>query len=326
MTMSADTVEARKRVVYTVGSIGLDLVVGAARFPGPGETLQGGSLEMVPGGKGANQACTVARLEARSVLCGGVGDDVFAGPALEVLRAAGVDTHRVRTYPGATGTAVILVRDDGENSIVISAGANAHLSAEQACDALREAGSGDVLLLQLEVPLAAVIAAAAQARELGCTVFLDPAPAQPLPAELLRQVHLLTPNQTEAAMLLRREPIETTDLRAVLEAANALLATGPEMVALKLGGDGCLLRTRDAAFHVSAFAVQPVDTTAAGDTFSGAFAVAFSEGRALADCVVFASAAAAISVTRRGAQSSIPTRAEVDAFLAAQPAPRVTRL
>jgi ribokinase len=298
--------------IVVVGSSNIDMVVPVPHIPAPGETVLGGEFQMVPGGKGANQAVAAARLGAQVTLVARLGEDVFAAPSLENFAAAGIDTTHVKRDPqAASGVALIFVGAGGENSIAVAPGANARLSPEDV-DAAEEAIAGaDVLLLQLEVPLATVERAVALAKRHGRRVLLNPAPAQPVPDDLLTRVDLLTPNETEARVLLGGSP-GADDPAA---AAMALLRRGAAAVVVTLGARGALLVTPDGRAEIPPRPVTAVDTTAAGDTFSAALAVAWAEGRPLPDAAAFAAAAAALSGPRRGAQTSIPTRAEVDAFV-----------
>lgn len=301
--------------ILVVGSLNMDLIVPTRRFPAAGETVQGGDLEMVSGGKGANQACAAAKLGAQTRLMARVGNDIFGRRGVQSLTEAGVDTTLVGMSERATGTALITVRPDGENSIVLSPGANATLDPQTALAAMPDLRSGDIVLLQLEIPLETVEAVAHRAHDCGATVILDPAPLQPLPRSLLECVDYLTPNQTECAALLGLAETALQDLAAVRDAATALLEMGPRAVVLKLGGSGCYLAGPRGSAYVPAFSVRSVDTTAAGDVFNGAFAVALAEGATPNDAARFGNAASAISVTRMGAQSSIPDRGQTDAFL-----------
>ena len=301
--------------IYVVGSLNIDLVIQVERLARPGETLAGSDLILIPGGKGANQACAAARLGGRATMIGQVGSDAFADPLLSSLRTAGVDTSGVSRAECSTGSACISVLPNGENAIVISPGANARVTPEFALSRLPDLGAGDIVLLQLEIPLATVQAVVAHARQRGAVAILDPAPAQPLPPGLLAQVAYLTPNESEACLLLGRPGSSIRDEAQARDVATQLRALGPASVILKLGALGCYLSTEAFFGPISGFAVDAVDTTAAGDTFNGAFAVALSEGSPLFEAARFANAAAAISVTRLGAQSSIPDRVETAAFL-----------
>jgi ribokinase len=304
--------------LVVVGSLNMDFVVSVEHLPIPGETVLGRDFQMIPGGKGANQACAAGKLGAGTVavrLIGRVGYDVFADHLKASLAAAGVDVsavHAAKSQP--TGVALIWVDKAGQNSIVVASGANYALAAADV-EAMRKVFHGASLaLFQLETPLDTVAAALALAREEGLRTMLDPAPAQPLSAGLLAQVDILTPNETEALMLLGRPPARVS-LGEAPELAEALRKRGPRSVILKLGDRGSYYRGDSASFHTPAFPVEVRDSTAAGDTFNAALAVALAEGQAMQRAILFANAAAAISVTRLGAQASAPTRSEVDAFL-----------
>lgn len=272
----------------------MDLVLRVPRFPVAGETLAGGDLELHAGGKGANQACAAAKLGGTVIFIGCVGRDAFGERLTASLQDAGVQTRHLRKADRATGCASIYVTAEGQNSIVISPGANADVSAADVQVALADVTCDDLVLLQLEIPLETVVSALEVAKVVGATTILDPAPAQNLSAALLRLVSILTPNETEAGVVLER---------------------GAGAVILKLGASGCQIQEASGCIAVRGFAVDAVDTTAAGDVFNGALAVGLAEGLTMAAAARFANAAAAISVTRAGAQTSIPARAEVDAFL-----------
>ncbi len=297
-------------MIIVIGSLNADLVQRVTRLPCPGETISGSELTVIPGGKGANQAYAAARLGGRVKMIGRVGTDAFAPTLIGNLAQAGVDTSGIEASSGATGTAVILVLPNGENVIVIAPGANGKLSL----DSTAYIDSGSIVLLQLEVPLETVASALAISRQRGATTILDPAPAQALSTSFLRNVDYLTPNQTEAALLLQldREP---TTIEEAKQAAKQLVSLGPATAIVKLGAQGVVIAGQTSCFHVPGFPVNAVDATAAGDTFNGAFAVALSQQKPLEQSARFANAAAAISVTRHGAQSSIPELAEVTSFL-----------
>jgi len=305
-----------KRIVV-LGSLNTDMVIAVERIPRPGETLSGGDLAIFDGGKGANQACAVGRLGGAVTMIGQTGADLFGARLSGALANAGVDTSGIGTAGRPTGAACIYVQPDGENSIVISSGANATLTPELARERLRAAAPYDFLLAQLESPMETIVAAFEEARRAGAVTILDPAPVRLLPAELIPLVDFLTPNQTEASALLKASWTirNFEDARA---AAEALLGGGYAAVALKLGELGCYIASDETRAAIPGFKVRAIDTTGAGDTFNGAFAVALAEGAALEEAGRFANAAAAISVTRRGAQNSIPTRAEVEATLAGE--------
>lgn len=303
--------------VWVVGSLNADLVMPAVRLPAWGETIAGGQLQTLAGGKGANQACAAARMGACTVMIGCVGEDDLGRFLNTELDRAGVDTSLVEAVPGEnTGSAIIFVRnEDGANAIALSPGANARLTPAKVERHLRLAGPGDVLLCQLETPPETVLAALRMARRTGLLSLLDPAPAQGVSNELLRAAGIVTPNESEAASVVGRSDGDPSDT------AQALREAGAEAVLLKLGAHGAFWMNRREVHRVHAFRVdRVVDTTAAGDTFNGAFAAARAGGAAVEESLRIASAAAAISVTRRGAQASIPTADEVRAFLAAGPA------
>ena len=300
--------------VTVVGSLNMDLVARAPRIPLPGETIIGGGFRTVPGGKGANQAVAAARLGAQVSIVGRVGRDAFARSLLEAMIAAGVDHAFVGQDPqAATGIALIVVDDSGENSIVVAPGANMCLSPADVAAAERAIAAADVCLLQLEIPLESVTRAAEVAQAHGVTVILNPAPARLMPAALLSLVDVLVPNESEAA-LLTGHPVD--DQATAEAAAGALRAMGVGTVILTLGELGALLARDGKAEHFPAFAVTPVDTTGAGDAFLGGFAVALAEGRALADAVRWGNAAGGLATTRLGAQPSLPTRAALEHLLA----------
>lgn len=305
--------------IVVVGSLNMDLVAVAPRLPARGETLIGTRHFTAHGGKGANQAYAAARLGGDVAMIGRVGQDAFGESMRANLSGAGCDVQAVRTVPGPSGVALILVSDEGDNSIVVAPGAN-HVFAPQdlAQDSAGLAQAG-LLLLQLESPMDTVIAAARRARAAGAMVVLDPAPAVPaLPSELLAAVDWITPNETEACLLAGR-PAEDLSPAQAWDIARRLQGLGARGVIVKLGGRGCLLVQGERAEHIPAPQVTVADTTAAGDTFNAALAVALSEGASMAEACAFAVRAAALSVTAFGAQSSMPDRATVDAFCAQHP-------
>ncbi|MFB7057069.1 ribokinase [Streptomyces vinaceus] len=298
--------------IAVLGSTNMDLVAYVPKAPRLGETVTGTAFRTVPGGKGANQAVAAARSGGEVVMIGAVGADEFGVRLRSALTAAGVETAALRTVEGASGTAHITVDDEGGNSIIVIPGANGGVTGLEAGDAAR-IGAADLLLLQLELPMEAVLAGASAARAQGVRTVLTPAPARMLPHELLGLVDLLVPNEHEAAAL--------TGFTDPLGAAEALLREVPEVV-VTLGAAGALYAARgQEPLTVPAPRVRAVDTTAAGDTFVGALAVALGEGRPMPQALRWASAAAALSVQRPGAQDSMPTRAETDAFAAAGPLP-----
>ena len=298
--------------ITVVGSLNMDFVVQVERLPRPGETVLGGRFATQPGGKGANQACAAARLGGRVRMVGRVGDDGFGVELRRNLEADGVDTRGVQVSAALpSGVALIFVDASGQNQIVVAAGANQTLTRSDVDEAIAGASEG-FLLLQLESPLETIEHAAALGARRGLGVVLDPAPARALPDTLLANVSCLTPNESEALTLLGR-PGSVVSLAEAPGVARALLERGPRAVVLKLGALGAYADAGSGGRHFPAARVDALDATAAGDTFNGAFAVALAEGRPFADAVAFANAAAALSVTRLGAQASIPSRSEVDA-------------
>jgi ribokinase len=293
--------------VAVVGSLNLDLVVRVPRLPGPGETVSGQDVFRNPGGKGANQAVAAARLGRRVAMVGRVGDDDAGRELLASLEADGIGTTQVRAVAGVpSGTAFITVADDGENQIVVSPGANARLTPEDVAEAGPALRAAAVTLLQLEVPLEAVAAAA---RTAGGRVVLTPAPVRELPAELLGQVDVLVPNRVELAQLAGGPVPETVEAAVALAGRLAARA-----VVVTLGADGALVVTDGQASHVPAVPVRAVDTTAAGDAFCGGLADALATGASLQDAVRRAVRVAAAACLRPGAQPSLPTPAELGAL------------
>ena len=293
--------------ILVIGSANMDLVVFADRLPAPGETLLGGAFQSFPGGKGANQAVAAARAGGKVAFLGRIGADIFGARLRQGLQDNGVDTRLLGEVEGASGTALIM-SGGGNNMIVVAPGANDAVTA----DAIGDAAFAGIrfALAQLETPLDGVLKAAKLARAAGATFILDPAPARALPPELLRLVDWLTPNESEACTLLGLK-----SLGAPEDMARRLKALGPRGVVLKLGSEGAmLLGADDAPTLIPAHRVTVADTTAAGVAFNGAFAVALSEGRSAVEAARFAVAAAAVSVTRHGAQPAMASRAEIDAM------------
>ena len=295
--MSAST--APRFDVCVIGSANLDLVATTERLPAPGETVLGDTFAEHAGGKGLNQAVAAARAGATTAFCAAVGDDDAARQLLAIMSADSIDSSAVRvvaTVP--TGRALIGVSASAENSIIVVAGANAELAAD---DVVASASAAKVVLAQLEVPLATVAAALAAARAAGATTVLNPAPAQPLSAELISVCDVIIPNEHEVE---------------ILGGVDSLFALGAKAIVVTLGSRGAELCTPDGARTlVPAFTVTPVDTTAAGDAFCGSFAAAISNDMSLIDALRFAAAGAGLTTTRAGAVPSIPHRAEIDALL-----------
>jgi len=301
------------RTVLVVGSSNTDMIIRVARVPRPGETVLGGEFSMASGGKGANQAVAAARAGGRVRLVARVGDDVFGERAVRGFEADGIDVRFVaRDGRAPSGVALINVAADGENIISVASGANALLAPEDVLGAEPAFDGADVVLLQLETPLETVSAAAVMASERGIPVILNPAPARPLDDRLLCRVAVLTPNETETEILTGIR-VETSE--GAPKAAAALRARGPRLVVVTLGEKGCYAAGEDFEGSVPAFPVRAVDTTAAGDVFNGALAVALAEKRPTRDALRFASAAAALSVMSPGAQPSAPARTRIEEFL-----------
>ncbi|MFE7932897.1 ribokinase [Streptomyces sp. NPDC057456] len=289
--------------IVVLGSTNMDLVAYVEKAPQRGETVTGREFRTIPGGKGANQAVAAARAGGTVSMIGAVGNDAFGTRLRSTLEHSGVNTDHLRTVESPSGTAHIVVDDEGGNAIVVVPGANGTVDHLVPGDEVL-ISSADALLLQLEVPLAAVVAGARAARAHGVRTILTPAPAQPLPPELLTFTDLLVPNEHEAATLTGR-----TDPR---EAATALLDSVPEVV-ITLGSSGSLYAIRgERPLTVPAPRVTAVDSTGAGDTFVGGLAVALGEGRPMREALAWASAAAALSVQRPGASASMPYRSEIE--------------
>ncbi len=301
-----------KRVVV-VGSSNTDMILQMARIPRPGETILGGAFSMAAGGKGANQAVGAARAGGQVSFVARVGRDMFGDQAIRGFKAEGIDVaHVVQDERAASGVALIFVASDGENSIGVASGANALVSPDDVRRAEAVIRSAAALLMQLETPLETVKAAAQIAAKAGVRVILNPAPAQALPDDLLRLVTILTPNETEAELLTG---VSVADTASAAKAAKALRDRGIKTVIVTLGAKGAFVSGEGIEELVPSYSVKAVDTTAAGDIFNGAFAVALSEGRPLRESVAFANAAAALSVTKLGAQPSAPTRQDIESLI-----------
>lgn len=300
--------------VLIIGSSNTDLIIKAARIPKPGETILGGEFARAAGGKGANQAVAAARAGGAVTFMARVGCDPNGEAALAGFVADGIDgRHVIRDPTHPSGVALILVDRNGENSIAVASGANDKLSPADVRKAKAAFHRARIVLLQLETPLPTVAAAIELAAARGVRVVLNPAPARPLPAQLLRLVYLLTPNESEAELLTG---IAVSNEGTAARAATRLLGRGVQNVIITMGARGAFVAGKDLRRLMPGFKVKPVDTTGAGDVFNGALVVALAEGRPLLESVQFASAAAALSVTRLGAQPSAPTRREIEAMLA----------
>ncbi|HNR42500.1 MAG TPA: ribokinase [Bacteroidales bacterium] len=295
--------------IIVIGSSNTDMVIKAKKLPAPGETVLGGTFLMNPGGKGANQAVAAARLEGKVTFVTKTGNDLFGEQAIHLFKFEGIDTRFIIRDPkNPSGIALITVDENGENCIVVAQGSNATLAAYDIEDAAFEADSHDVFLMQLEIPVSTVEFVAQKVFNKGIRVILNPAPARLLPNELLECLYLITPNEIEAELLTG---IKVTDAASARTAAGKLLHKGVRNVVITMGAAGAFLMNQDFAGMVPVVPVKAVDTTAAGDVFNGALAVAIAEGAELKDAVDFANRAAAISVTRMGAQSSAPYRKEL---------------
>jgi ribokinase len=299
--------------VLVIGSSNTDLVIKVERLPGPGETILGGEFARAAGGKGANQAVAAARAGGAVTLIARVGRDTNGDQAVAGFAAAGIDvTHVTRDPSRPSGVALIFVGQGGENSIAVASGANDRLSPANVRNAAGAFRRARVVLLQLETPLQTIEASMKLAAAAGARVVLNPAPARPLPARLLSRFHLLTPNAGVAELLTG---VTTTGEASRAWAAAALLARGVQNVVITMGSRGAFVAAGDIMQLVAGFKVKAVDATGAGDVFNGALVVALAEGRPLLEAARFGGAAAAISVTRFGAQPSAPTRQEIQAVL-----------
>lgn len=299
--------------LVVLGSSNTDMIVRLDRIPRPGETILGGEFVTAAGGKGANQAVAAARAGGRVAFVARVGCDSLGDQAVAGFQRDGIDVTYVGRDPeAASGVALIFVARDGENAIAVAGGANLRLSPRDVRDARPAFAAAETILTQLETPIESVETAAELARERGLRFILNPAPARALSDELLARVSILTPNETEVELLTGVEVRGEADAR---RAAADLTRRGVGTVIITLGSKGAFVMGEDFTGSVPGFPVDAVDTTAAGDVFNGALAVALGEGRPLVQAVRFANAAAAISVTRLGAQPSAPTRAEIEARL-----------
>ena len=298
-----------KQHILVLGSTNTDMVISGKRIPVPGETVSDGTFLMNPGGKGANQAVAVARLSAKKGACvfvAKVGDDLFGRDTAARMKREGIAARLVVDRKNPSGTALILVDAKGQNVISVALGANGTLSPKDVAPFEKEIASSAALLMQLETPLETVLAAAEIAHAAGVPVILNPAPARKLPAKLLKLVDWLTPNETEAEILTG---VKVTDVKSAARAVDVLRRRGVRHVLITMGVKGVYCGDCNRLFPAKK--VKAVDCVAAGDTFNGAFVVALSEGKSTAEAIAFAQKAAAISVTRPGAQSSVPYRGEV---------------
>lgn len=300
-----------KRIIV-IGSCNTDMVINLERLPQPGETLIGEEFFMNPGGKGANQAVAAARLDGRVTLIAKVGSDALGSKAREQYAAEGIDiTHITTDEEQPSGVALIMVDAHGENSIAVASGANARLGTKDIDKASAVISEADIVLMQLETPLITVEYAARIAKEMGKRVILNPAPAHALPDSLLRCLYMLIANETEAEFIAG---IQITDMDSVARAADIICNKGVDCVVITLGAKGAFVKENGSYHQISGHKVKAIDATAAGDTFCGAVAVGLAEGMDIVKSIEFANRCASITVTRRGAQSSLPYREEVESF------------
>lgn len=300
--------------ILVIGSSNMDLVVQVPRCPAAGETLFGSSFTTNYGGKGANQAVAVARIGSGVTFMTKLGNDTFGQQMRQHFSEEGMDlTHILTDAESPTGTALITVEDKGENRIIVVPGANARLTENDVESLSAEINSCRFVLTQLEIPLPTVLRVAEMTSAAGKQLILNPAPARPLPDSLLQKVFLITPNETEAEILTG---IRVSDAESARRAALWFREKGVQQIVITMGSQGAFVFTDDFQGMVPAYKVKAIDTTAAGDVFNGALTVALSEGKTTADAARFGCAASALAVMRPGAQSSIPTRTEIDAFLA----------
>jgi ribokinase len=299
--------------ILVIGSANTDMIVNVPRIPRPGETILGGKFLLAAGGKGANQAVASARAGGNVTFVSKVGNDGFGNKSIEDYKKDYINTDYILIDENEpTGVALIYVSEDGENSIAVASGANMKITTEDILNISELIKKSDFLLMQLEIPLEAVKAAAKIAHQLNKKIILNPAPAQYLDDELIKCISVITPNETEAEVLTG---IKIKSDKDISDAAEFLIAKGIETVIITLGARGIYLATKDIKKFIPSFKVNTVDTTAAGDVFNGALVTAMAEEKSLIDTVIFGNAASALSVTKSGAQPSIPLRMDIDHFL-----------
>lgn len=296
--------------IVVLGSCNTDMVIKSDRLPVPGETILGGTFMMNPGGKGANQAVAASRLGGNITFITKIGNDVFGRQAIELYKKENINTDYIFSDPvNPSGVALITVDAYGENCIVVASGANKTLTPDDVAKVKDVILDADILLMQLEIPIETVEYAAEIANNNGIKVILNPAPGRMLSNDLLKNLYMIIPNKTETEMI---SGIEVTGWESAKKAADIISSKGVDIVVITLGSDGALLKERDRYVEIPAFKVQAVDTTAAGDTFCGALSVAISEGKSLEEGIRFASKCSSITVTKMGAQASIPYRKDID--------------
>ena len=296
--------------IVVIGSCNTDMVVSTKRLPLPGETLIGGEFFMNSGGKGANQAVAAARLGGDVCLIAKVGNDPFGSRSVDQYRAEGINVDYIGVdHDNPSGVALIMVDEHGENSIAVASGANMALSVTDVDRAKKVIAEADIVLMQLETPMDVVEYAARRAHGMGKRVILNPAPAHVLSDSLLRSLYVLIANETEAEFI---SGTQITDMDSVARAADIISSKGVENVVITLGSKGAFIKQKGIYRHIQGYKVKAVDATAAGDTFCGAVCVALAEDRPLAVAVEFANHCASVTVTRRGAQTSLPYRSEVE--------------
>lgn len=304
--------------ILVIGSLNADLVVKSPRFPKPGETISGEDLQIIPGGKGANQAVAVARQGVDVSMVGRVGNDSFGPFLVDNLKKSNIDTSHVLETDSATGTAIIVVDSNGQNSIVLSPGANGKVNLQD----VDSAPDAKILLLQFEIPIETVLHATKKYKRSSpvdksksTKVILNPAPAKEIPDELLSHVDILIPNESELSLLSKKE---VNDVKSAEVAARELLKHGIETIIVTLGENGALIVDDKQVTHVNTYKVEVVDTTAAGDAFIGGFASALLKNKSLEEAVRYGCACGALATTKFGAQPSLPTKEEVEKFLSQQ--------
>lgn len=298
--------------IVVVGSSNTDMVVKTNRFPEPGETIIGGNFFMFPGGKGANQAVAAARAGGDVTFVCAVGDDLFGQNALKGYRKEGIDVSTAKIIKGAaSGVALITVNAEGENEIVVASGTNGLLSSDYLSEVLQEKSNDNLILTQLEIPIETTEYLASYTKLTCRSLIINPAPARELSNEILEGLFLITPNETEARILTK---IEVKDESSMKNAAKALLDKGVQNVIITLGNRGAFFMNRTESFLVSSYQVKAIDTTAAGDIFNGVLAVCLSENKGWKVSIEYASKAAALSVTKMGAQGSAPYKEEINKF------------